>query len=298
MALDPFLIRETEDALGTLNPSGPRGSMGQNFLLDQFALERIVEVARFSPDDIVQEVGCGLGHLTAVLSPSVARIHGYEVDRRLHPYLENIGFPNLELRGGDYLEAIPFSDGATRIIGNLPYNLSSRIILHILDSWNARQEELRATGDTFSMVFTLQREFAQRLVAGPGSKAYGRLTVKRAWTAFGELSFDIPPTSFHPEPQVTSSVVVLIPFFETWAPGERKVADAIVDCAFQQRRKKFRNGLRPLLGLLQGLDVVEDPEAAFDTLMTHLGEVGLADERAEMISPEGYRELARITLGL
>ena len=206
----------------------PEKARGQNFLKDLEVLKRQLRLARLTPGDIVLEVGAGLGVLTWELATRARRVISYETDHRLAEYLRRDLPDNVELREEDALAAEwpPFD----KMVANVPYSISSPLLFKLLESEYA------------AAVLLLQREFADRLVASPRTKAYGRLTVAAARLADVELLEVVPPTAFHPRPKVDSAIVRIIPQ-RSFPVLDVATFDALLRVVFSQRRKMLRNSL-------------------------------------------------------
>lgn len=219
----------------------PRKRFGQNFLVDEGILAKIVAAAELSPDDVVLEVGPGLGTLTAALAERAGRVVAVEIDRDLVAWLgTTVGRrPNVRLVEGDFLalpleELLPTDGGPYKAVANLPYYITSPVILKFLHDPRPWAK----------LVFMVQREVAARLTAGPGSKAYGSLSVFLQFHAALRLVTRVPRTAFFPTPEVDSAVVELSPRPAPLAPGpEREVFFRLVRAAFGQRRKTLANAL-------------------------------------------------------
>ena len=248
-----------------------RKRFGQNFLHDTSILTRIVGAIDPQPGDALLEIGPGRGALTRALLERVEHLHAVEIDRDLAEGLRR-AFPSerLQLHVGDALdlqlaELGVRPEGGWRVVGNLPYNISTPLLFHLLDQVHWVRD----------MHFLLQREVVERMTAEPGSKRYGRLTVMLAARADARALFGVPPGAFHPPPKVHSAVVRIVPLAEPRVPPERFEHFAqIVNRAFSSRRKTLRRGLAGLIepGDLEaaGLDPGERPEnidvAGFDAL--------------------------------
>ncbi|MEO6351903.1 MAG: 16S rRNA (adenine(1518)-N(6)/adenine(1519)-N(6))-dimethyltransferase RsmA [Burkholderiaceae bacterium] len=239
----------------------PRKRFGQNFLTDKFVLSRIVDVIDPQPDDAMIEVGPGLGAMTRLLLKPLQQMHVVELDRDLVARLEKSFDPaKLIVHAGDALQfdfaAIPLQAGQKlRIVGNLPYNISSPLLFHFAKF--AQQVE--------DQHFMLQKEVVERMVAAPGGKTYGRLSVMLQWRYKMELLFIVPPTAFEPPPRVESAIVRMIPIAEPLACDADKLA-AVVLKAFSQRRKVIRNCLA---GMFTEADLIEagvDPKTRPETV--------------------------------
>ena len=221
----------------------PLKRLGQNFLCDPNILEKIVRIAEVRDTDTVVEIGSGIGVLTALLAARARRVIALEVDRRLVGVLreELGGLNNVEIVHGDVLEHDFASDrpeggeGRIRVVGNVPYNLSSPIVLRILDY---RESVDRA-------VLMLQREVAERLAAAPGTKDYGPLSVYMALYTQPRLEMRVPASCFVPRPDVDSRVIRLDMRREPLcAVDDPALFRNVVRSCFAKRRKTLLNNLR------------------------------------------------------
>jgi 16S rRNA (adenine1518-N6/adenine1519-N6)-dimethyltransferase len=252
-------------------------SLGQNFLLDLNLTARIARAAGTLAGVDVVEIGPGPGGLTrALLAHGARRVIAVERDERALGALSEIAarYPGrLEVVAGDALgfDPRPLLGGAlARVVANLPYNVASALLVAWLTSepWPPWYDRL---------VLMFQREVAERIVASPGSKSYGRLSVLAGWRSEARILFDIAASAFVPPPKVTSSLVSLVPRPHP-LPCERAALERVTEAAFGQRRKMLRRSLK-LLGrdpatLLAAADI--DPTA-----------------RAEDIPVDGFVALAR-----
>jgi 16S rRNA (adenine1518-N6/adenine1519-N6)-dimethyltransferase len=253
-----------------------RKSLGQNFLLDLNLTGRIARAAGPLAGVTAIEVGPGPGGLTrALLAEGATRVIAIERDERAIAALEEIAahYPGrLTIVAGDALEFDPaphLTGGPVRVVANLPYNIATALLVGWLtaEPWPPWYDRL---------VLMFQREVAERIVAGPGSKTYGRLSVLAGWRAQARILFDIAPSAFVPPPKVTSSVVQLIPRAAP-LPCDRRALERVTEAAFGQRRKMLRASLRQL-----GIDPIPLLERA-----------GLdPTARAEDIAVEGFVALA------
>ena len=252
-------------------------SLGQNFLLDLNLTARIARAGGPLAGVTVVEVGSGPGGLTrALLAEGAGRVIALERDDRAIAALEEIGahYPGrLTTVPGDALEfdaGVYLKDGPARVIANLPYNIATPLLIGWLTAqpWPPWYDAL---------VLMFQREVAERIVAAPGSKSYGRLAVLANWRCESRLMFDVAPSAFVPPPKVTSSVVRLIPR-ATPLPCDVIALQRVTEAAFGQRRKMLRQSLKTL-----GVDVAALLEAA----------VIEPTERAEQIDVEGFVRLTR-----
>jgi 16S rRNA (adenine1518-N6/adenine1519-N6)-dimethyltransferase len=230
-------------------------SLGQNFLLDLNLTRKIARAAGPLDDCTIYEVGPGPGGLTrALLAEGAKRIVAVERDERCLPALKEIAaaYPGkLEIVSGDALEIdeTQLLKGPVRIAANLPYNIASALLVKWL------------TGPRFwqSLTLMFQREVAERLVAAPRSKAYGRLSILTQWRARAKILFDVSPRAFTPAPKVTSSIVRIEPC-EPVAECALSDLEAVTAAGFGNRRKMLRQSLKTLapdaeaLVLKAGLD--------------------------------------------
>jgi 16S rRNA (adenine1518-N6/adenine1519-N6)-dimethyltransferase len=217
---------------------------GQNFLVDEQIIGDIISAIRPEPEDNMVEIGPGLGALTRPLLKKLNHLHVVEIDRDIIARLES-DFPQdnpkskLTVHGGDALEFdLATLPAPLRIVGNLPYNISSPLLFH----FSAYAERIT------DMHFMLQNEVVERMVAEPSTPAYGRLSVMLQYRFHMEKLLDVPPESFRPAPKVDSAIVRMIPLpASEIAVRNEKMFAAIVRTAFGQRRKTLRNTLRGYL---------------------------------------------------
>ena len=251
-----------------------RKRFGQHFLHDQEIIQRIID--RFHPDnnEKIIEIGPGRGALTEALLQRIDQLHAVEIDRDLIMYLSNRFSPaQLVLHQADVLNfsfaSLVDNGEKLRLIGNLPYNISTPLLFHLLEYSSSISD----------MFFMLQKEVVTRLVAQPGGKDYGRLTVMMACRCDIEHILDVPPESFTPPPKVDSSVIKIIPHAEVKYPGcETPHFAELVKRAFGQRRKTLRNSLK---------DFVD--ECVFST-------TGIdSSRRPEQLTIEEFARLAKTT---
>ncbi|GIH09098.1 ribosomal RNA small subunit methyltransferase A [Rhizocola hellebori] len=231
--LGPAEIRELAERLGV----APTKKRGQNFLHDPNTIRRIVATARVRPEDVALEVGPGLGSLTLGLLPAAAHVHAVEIDPKLAAALvETTGHPsNLTVHPIDALALTQaqFTPEPTVFVANLPYNVAVPVLLRVL-------AELPSIRSGLVMV---QKEVADRLTAGPGSRVYGVPSAKLAWYASSRMAGKVSPAVFWPVPNVDSGLVG----FERREPPRTDVPRAevfkTIDAAFAQRRKTLRAAL-------------------------------------------------------
>jgi len=246
-------MMETVDPRRVLARHGlaAKKSWGQNFLHDRSVLARIVAAVGATADDVVVEIGAGLGTLTVALAqaaPAPRRVLAVERDPDMQRVLaaELAGDARVEVVGADalafdYLEASRAAGRPVIVVGNLPYQISSALVLALVAAG--------ARGGVARAIVMVQREMAQRIVAPPGSRTYGRLTVAIAQHAEARILFHVRPGSFHPAPAVTSSVVSLVPRAAPLASvRDPALFEAVVKQAFATRRKMLRGALSGQFG--------------------------------------------------
>src|SRR5690554_2771413 len=221
-----------------------RKRFGQNFLHDRGVIARIsASIAPRSGQQIV-EIGPGQGALTADLVASGARVDAIELDKDLYPLLKlQFGLqPNFHLHEADALRfdfsTLRQDDNRLRVVGNLPYNISTPLIFHLLEHADSIRD----------MHFMLQKEVVERLCAAPGSKDWGRLSIMVQYHCQVEHLFNVGPGAFNPPPKVDSAIVRLTPHASLPCPVQNyRALELVVRQAFSQRRKTLRNTLRQLL---------------------------------------------------
>ncbi len=249
-----------------------RKRFGQHFLTDPSVVDAILRAVYASKDDVVVEIGPGQGAITTALAATAGHLHAIELDRDLARNLRRQyeGNPSVTIHEADALQFDFSSLGERlRIVGNLPYNISTPLLFHLLDY---RRHIL-------DMHFMLQKEVVARMVAAPGSKAYGRLTIMLGCHLQMEALFDVDRTAFEPPPEVTSAVVRLDPLAANhYDIGDATLLKKIVSQAFMKRRKTIRNALRDHVeaadldaaGIEQGLRPEQISIAKYVELSNHL----------------------------
>lgn len=284
-----FNTRERMDFFGIK----PSKSLGQNFLNDLSVVQEIVYSAEVTKEDLVIEVGPGLGVMTEQLAEQAGHVIAVEIDRGLIPPLQAIcaAHTNLELIQGDILKVdlrpvieqrIAQSGGAlkrVRVVANLPYYITTPIVMSFLEN----QLPLLA-----SMTFMVQKEVAQRMTAPPGGKEYGALTVAVGYFAEAEICFTVPPHCFIPQPAVDSAVITLRVRKEPpFVLEDPDYFFKVVRASFCQRRKMLANSLAnaPYLGVSR--------EAAVKCI-EELGRA--AGIRGEVLAPEEFGQLSNLLL--
>ena len=223
-----------------------RRRFGQNFLVAPGIIRKIVDAIAPRDDDTVVEIGPGLGALTEPLLERINHLHVVEIDRDLIARLRS-RFPpeRLTIYEGDALEfdfGALKGPGPLKIVGNLPYNISSPLLFHLV----------AFAPVVYDMHFMLQKEVVDRMVAEPGSKDFGRLSVMLQYHYHMERMFVVPPGAFNPPPKVDSAIVRMIPRAIATEGGSEAAQDLgvfarVVTAAFSQRRKMLRNTLREFI---------------------------------------------------
>ncbi len=238
-----------------------RKRFGQNFLTDDSVLHNIIRTIDPQPDDVMVEIGPGLAAMTRLLLQSLKELHVVELDRDLVAHLKKtFDLTRLIVHQGDALKfdfaALPVSAGKKlRIVGNLPYNISSPLLFHLA----------QMAPQVCDQHFMLQKEVVERMVAAPGSKTYGRLSVMLQWQYQMELMFIVPPTAFDPPPRVDSAIVRMIPLEKPQA-CERGKLEQVVTKAFSQRRKVIRNCVAGMFTENDLVDAGIDPQMRPETV--------------------------------
>ncbi len=241
-----------------------RRSLGQHFLLDLELTRRIARAAGDLSQGTTIEIGPGPGGLTrALLIEGAAKVIAIERDERCVTALETLvdaSRQRLEVLHEDALTAVPetMSDTPRRIVANLPYNIAMPLLMKWLDHSTAFS----------NLILMFQREVAERIVAQPGSRTYGRPSVMVQWHCSARRLFDLPARAFVPPPKVVSSVIMLTPFATPPYPANKEDLKAVTAAAFGQRRKMLRTALKSLpVDSAELLDIAEvDPTARAETL--------------------------------
>ncbi len=219
-----------------------RKRFGQNFLTDTNVIDRIVRAIDPRPGQALVEIGPGLGAITAPLVAAAGFLDVVEIDRDLAPRIaarfgDKVCVHETDALRYDFASLAQQRGGKLRVVGNLPYNISTPLIFHLLES---------AT-HIADMHFMLQKEVVDRMGAAAGEDDYGRLSVLLQYRCRVEPLFTVPPGAFNPQPKVHSAIVRLIPQPPAQAARDEKLLGALVTQAFSQRRKTLRNALRGLL---------------------------------------------------
>ncbi|MCD2514812.1 16S rRNA (adenine(1518)-N(6)/adenine(1519)-N(6))-dimethyltransferase RsmA [Massilia sp. G4R7] len=233
-----------------------RKRFGQNFLTDKLVLDNIIDAIAPQRGQAMVEIGPGLAAMTALLLKSLDHMHVVELDRDLVARLEK-AYPRekLTVHSGDALKfdfgSIPVPEGQKlRVVGNLPYNISSPLLFHLAEFSHLVEDQH----------FMLQKEVVERMVAEPGTKAYSRLSVMLQWRYDMDLMFIVPPTAFDPPPQVDSAIVRMIPK-RRMLEVDGATLEKVVAKAFSQRRKVIRNCVAGMFTEAQLMEAGIDPGA-------------------------------------
>jgi 16S rRNA (adenine1518-N6/adenine1519-N6)-dimethyltransferase len=254
----------------------PNRELGQNFLIDDNVLGVIARAAQLSADDVVLEVGGGLGVLSEHLAPRVGHLHVVEVDPKLEAPLREALDPfanaTLHLADAVRLDLGALEPPPTKVVANLPYGVAATVLLGTM-------EDLPGVTHWVAMV---QREVADRLAAAPGSKVYGATSVLAQLAGDVRFLRRVPRTVFHPAPNVESALVAIT----RTGPAAPPALSALVHAAFAHRRKALAGSLALAPGAPAGIR--EHTRAA----LAELGQP--ADARAERLGPADFRALARL----
>ncbi|CEK12179.1 16S rRNA (adenine(1518)-N(6)/adenine(1519)-N(6))-dimethyltransferase RsmA [Legionella hackeliae] len=231
----------------------PRKRFGQNFLQDKAIIHKILSALNLQENDNIVEIGPGLGALTEPLLRQLKRLTAIEIDTDLQAHLTAMpaAMNKLHLIAGDAL-TVDFSQLGKhlRVIGNLPYNISTPLLLHLLDYAPLIED----------MHFMLQKEVVLRMSANPGTKAFGRLSVMLQYRCDVEYLFDVPPEAFYPQPKVDSAIVRLTPYLNSPYPEvDVSALEPLVAQAFSMRRKTLANNLKSVLSAAQLTELGIDP---------------------------------------
>ena len=218
----------------------PKKRFGQNFLIDQDIIRALLEAIRPAPQDLMVEIGPGLGAMTKPLLAALDHLHVVELDRDVVAWMQahypagKIAIHNIDALKFDFASL----GERIRVVGNLPYNISTPILFHLLDN----------VGHIIDMHFMLQKEVVERMVAAPSTPEYGRLSVMLQYRLQMEYLITVPPEAFDPPPKVESAFVRAVPYENLpFVANDETVLAKVVTAAFGQRRKTLRNTLKGLL---------------------------------------------------
>jgi 16S rRNA (adenine1518-N6/adenine1519-N6)-dimethyltransferase len=252
-------VSSHRNVCGLIEMHVPRKRFGQNFLEDRGVVEQMMAAIRPQPGDRFIEIGPGLGALTVPLLQRLDHLDVIEIDRDIVQNLR-IRHPmnQLTIHGGDALDFDFAARGQDlRIVGNLPYNISTPLLFHLTNYASAVRDAH----------FMLQREVVERMGAQPGTPEYGRLSVMLQYRWSIDWLFDVPPAAFRPAPKVWSSVVRMVPHrILPRIAADEKLFAGVVTRAFGQRRKTLRNTLRDILSAPDFERLGIDPNARGETL--------------------------------
>ncbi|MGA1561658.1 MAG: 16S rRNA (adenine(1518)-N(6)/adenine(1519)-N(6))-dimethyltransferase RsmA [Gammaproteobacteria bacterium] len=247
----------------------PRKRFGQNFLHDAGVLQRMLNAIRPKQQDAMVEIGPGEGALTTLLLQHLRQLDVIEIDRDLAPELlgrcqskageatlGKLTIHQADALQFDFSSLIP-AQGTLRVVGNLPYNISTPLLFHIFEYADSIKD----------CHFLLQKEVVERMAAAPNSKTYGRLSVMTQWRCQVEPLFKVGPGAFRPAPKVDSMFVRLIPHLTPpWPVDDFQQFSALVSLAFAQRRKTLRNALQSMASTETMAAAGIDPSARAETL--------------------------------
>ncbi|OGC32972.1 hypothetical protein A2311_05450 [candidate division WOR-1 bacterium RIFOXYB2_FULL_48_7] len=250
------LAQITRELLATYNRF-PRKSLGQHFLIDPLVVQRIIKAAELTPADTVIEIGSGLGVVTAEIAAQAGQLTAIEIDKELVQISQEIlsPYPNVSVVQGDILKTVignlVTGNRPYKVIGNLPYYITSPIIEKILTG------EHKPT----LAVLMAQKEVAERMAAKPGSKKYGSFSIFTQFYADVELVSLVSKSSFLPWPEVSSAIIKLTPYQSPrYQVNNEKLFFDLVHRAFQQRRKTLRNSLKEFALTNPPIDLSRRPE--------------------------------------
>ncbi len=236
-----------------MSPHRPRKRFGQHFLKDPGVIDAIIQAVGATGSDTIVEIGPGLGAITRSLAARAGTLHAIELDRDLIAQLrhEYATAANVTVHEADALRFDYSSLGESlRIVGNLPYNISTPLLFHLLDYRDR----------IVDMHFMLQKEVVDRMAASPGSKSYGRLGIMLGCHFQIDALFDVAREAFDPPPRVTSAVVRLAPLpAGTYVINDEERLSRLIATAFSQRRKTIRNSLSKVVDEAQLVDAGIDP---------------------------------------
>jgi 16S rRNA (adenine1518-N6/adenine1519-N6)-dimethyltransferase len=229
----------------------PRKRFGQNFLQDQSIIRNIIECINPQPEQNFIEIGPGLAALTKPLIEKLSHLEVIELDRDIVNFLQETFTPQqLTIHQGDALKFdFTLNNKPIRVVGNLPYNISTPIMFYLSQFPNIQ-----------NMVFMLQKEVVERICAKPNNRDYGKLTIMLQYKYKCRYLLDVPPESFYPAPKVDSAIVSLTPRTDyDWHQVDETNLNQVVSKAFSQRRKTISNSLKGLFSSEQLIEAGIDP---------------------------------------
>jgi len=272
------LLKEIKRTL-RLHGLSPKRWMGQNFLVDEEVIEKLIDYASPETDETVLEIGAGLGFLTRRLAETCDRVVAVEADRRLARILgANLKrFKNVRIICGDIFKVrLPEFH---KVVSTPPYNISSKLVL-----WLLKNRGMKLA------VLTFQDEFARRLAAPVGSRDYGRLTVTAYYHAEVKALDKVPKTSFYPSPKVDSRITLIKPRPPPFKVQDFNLFSELVKSLFTQRKRKVRKGIMPFLRSV-GLDKEDARELAKSIRFSEVRVKDLAPEDFGLLSDELSKKL-------
>jgi len=236
----------------------PKKRFGQNFLQDADIIRSCLAAIHPQPDDAMVEIGPGLGALTQPLVQTLKHLQVVELDRDIISWMQG-HYPagKLTIHNSDALKFNFANLGKIRVVGNLPYNISTPLLFHLL----------QGASNIIDMHFMLQKEVVERMVAVPSTAAYGRLSVMLQYRLHMEYLLTVPPEAFDPAPKVESAFVRLIPHAALpYVARDEALFAKVVTAAFGQRRKTLRNTLKGLLDDAGFVELNIDPQLRAENL--------------------------------
>ncbi len=263
-----------------LKSVAPKKSLGQNFLTDRNIARKTVDLLDIQDGDVVYEIGPGTGALTSILLEKNCKLNAIEIDERaiiqLHKLFPKSKFPNFNLIKGDFKKyAFEHDAKDIKVIGNIPYYLSSEIFFKLFESSKNIQYA----------VMTIQKEVAQRLTAKPRTKDYGILTVAMMMSGKCTIEFDVSPQCFYPAPKVWSSVIKMDFINPPYIISDYKKAMNLVRTSFHLRRKMLGNSLKSFFQLADAA-VLDDEQ---NTKLSKLSKM-----RPEELTPDDFEFLVKL----
>ncbi len=244
---------------------------GQHFLHDHHVIQKLIYEINPLSSDLMVEIGPGLGALTFPILEKLDKLHVIEIDRDVIKHLEQKNHPKLSIHSIDALDydfstltKLTSGELPLRVVGNLPYNISTPLIFHLLEPLSNTNKQQSSIKD---MHFMLQNEVVERITAKPGNKSFGRLSVMVQYYCETEYLFFVGPESFDPPPKVDSAILRLTPWKERpYQAIDDKQLSTLVAQAFSMRRKTLRNNLKKILSAEQIESLNIDPSHRAETL--------------------------------
>ncbi len=281
-------LPESKQLLQLARKFHTKKELGQHFLVNAEALEKIVAALDLSIEDLVLEIGPGIGFLSKLLCQKAALVTAVELDRETITHLKNLQLENLLIKHGDFLAydirsgrfrekgstawEEPEKDERIKVVGNVPYQITGLILGHLLGEIAEPAAHLKQID---RIVLTVQKEVAERMVARPGSKAYAQLSLLVNYFADAEIIEYLPAVDFFPPPRVDSAVVRITPLPQARVQcSNTKLLRRVIKAGFAQRRKMLRNALCSLGYSQEQLNAIFkqlqfDPQARAETLSLH-----------------------------